>query len=141
MRQSLLSRRAARYWRHFVIQGNCNKMERGVSRHCQQAREPDLLEEIGDGQRCWPESGKVAHVLRDAHPLEAFLLSLVPRPKTFFLCPENVLKKIAMLATHTPAHWSHMMQIKCDATELAAPESESGSERSRPPTLLTMLRR
>lgn len=116
-------------------------MERGASHQRQQAREPDLLEEIGDGQRRWPESGKVAHVLRDAHPLEALLLSLVPRPETFFLCPENVLKKIAMLATHTPAHRSHMMQMKCDATELAAPESESGSERSRPPTLLTMLRR
>lgn len=46
-----------------------------------------------------------------------------------------------MLAKHTPAHRSHMMQIKCDAIALAAPESESGSERSRPPTLLTMLRR
>lgn len=116
-------------------------MEQGASHHCQQQREPDLFEEIGDGQCCWPESGKVAHVFRDAHPLKAFLLSLVPRPKTFFLCVENVFQKIAMLAMHTPAHWSHMMRIKCDATELAAPESESGSERSRPPTLLTMLRR
>lgn len=124
-----------------ICQGKWNKMEQVVSNHCHQQREPDLFEEIGDGQCCGPERGKVAHVFRNAHPLEAFLLSLIPRPMTFFLCRENRFKKIALLEMHTPARWSHMTQIKLDATELAAPESESGSERSRPPTLLTMLRR
>lgn len=122
-------------------------MERRASHRWRQHREPDLFEEVGDGQRCRPESGKVAHVFCDAHPLEAFLLSLVPRPVPLFLCQENgfcfffLQREIATLAVHTPARSSRVTQMKREATELAAPESESGSERSRPPTLLTMLSR
>lgn len=64
-------------------------MEQSASHRRRQRRAPHLLEEIGDGQRRRPKSGKVAHVFGDAHPLEAFLLSLVPRAEPFFLCQEN----------------------------------------------------
>lgn len=44
-----------------------------------------LLEEVGNGECCRTESGKVTHVITDAHPLEPLLLSFVPRSMTFSL--------------------------------------------------------
>lgn len=51
--------------------------------------ESDLLEEVGDGQRCWTESGKVTHVIANTHPLKPLFLSLIPCPMTFSLCKEE----------------------------------------------------
>lgn len=49
-------------------------------------RQSDLLEEVGDGQCCWTEGGKIAHVVRNTHALKPPFLSLIPCPMAFFLC-------------------------------------------------------
>lgn len=82
-------------------------MEQEMSHSYYPQREPDLFEEVGDGQCCWTESGKVAHVFAYAHPLKAFFLSLIPCPVTFFLCQVN--ENLVMLETHVLRYLSHVM--------------------------------
>jgi len=72
--------------KHYIthlIQDKCNNMNHRVS------HKSDLFKEVGDGQRCWTESGEVTHLIPHTHPLKALLLPLIPSSVTFSLWRED----------------------------------------------------